>query len=123
MGGVGQGCLNTGHAAAGPLSPCYLNNTRAQARAYTEGEDDHQLPMGWNPSVMRKFAATSHQRLIHQLRSELQNDHTAQRLPATVTEPDGSATTGPRVSASSQEQKQEKRPRSFRERLNAVDLR
>lgn len=81
--------------------------------------------MGWDPSVMRKFAATSHQRLIHQLRDELQNDHMARQLPATVAEPNGSAVAAPRVNASSQGQGQgqEKRPRSFRERLNAVDMR
>jgi len=33
---------------------------------------------------MRKFATTSHQRLIHQLRGELRSDHPAQQLPATV---------------------------------------
>ncbi len=68
---------------------------------------------------MRKFAATSHQRLIHQLRGELQNDQVAPQLPATVAETD----VAPRVNASSQGQEQEKRPRSFRERLNAIDMR
>ena len=79
--------------------------------------------MGWDPSVMRKFAATSHQRLIHQLRGELRSDHVAPQLPTTVPEPDHGATATPQVNASSQGQGQGKRPRSFRERLNAVDLR
>lgn len=81
--------------------------------------------MGWDPSVMRKFAATSHQRLIHQLRSELRSDHVAPQLPTTVPEPNHGATATPQVNASSQGQGQGqgKRPRSFRERLNAVDLR
>ncbi|KKZ11959.1 MAG: hypothetical protein TE42_06355 [Candidatus Synechococcus spongiarum SP3] len=77
--------------------------------------------MGWDPGVMRKFAATSHQRLIHQLRGELRSDHVAPQLPTTVPESDNGPTAAPRVNASSHGQ--EKRPRSFRERLNAVDMR
>lgn len=81
--------------------------------------------MGWDPSVMRKFATTSHQRLIHQLRSELRSDHAAPQLPTTVPEPDHGATATPQANASNQGQGQGqgKRPRSFRERLNAVDMR
>ncbi|HBP52844.1 MAG TPA: hypothetical protein DD643_00120 [Synechococcus sp. UBA8638] len=86
--------------------------------------------MGWDPSVMRKFAATSHQRLIHQLRSELQSGNRARPLPTTVLESAASAAAAqaqaaaPQTgNASSQEQGQGKRPRSFRERLNAVDMR
>ncbi len=79
--------------------------------------------MGWDPGIMRKFAATSHQRLVHQLRGELQNDQVAPQLPATVAETDDSATAAPRVNTSSQGQEQEKYPRSFRERLNAIDMR
>ena len=85
----------------------------------------HCLLMGWDPSVMRKFAATSHQRLLHQLRSDLKNDHSARPLPARVTEPDGRAAAAPQgnTSSPSSQGSQEKRPRSFRERLNAVDMR
>ena len=81
--------------------------------------------MGWDPAVMRKFAATSHQRLLHQLRGELRSDHVAPQLPTTAPEPDHSPTATPQVNTSSksQGQGQEKRPRSFRERLNAVDMR
>lgn len=87
--------------------------------------------MGWDPSVMRKFAATSHQRLIHQLRSELQSGDLARPLPTTVLESAASAAAAqaqaqaaaPQGTASNQEQGQGKRPRSFRERLNAVDMR
>jgi len=80
--------------------------------------------MGWDPSVMRKFAATSHQRLIHQLRSELRSGRLAPPLPTTVLEPAAStAAAQTQGTASSQEQGQRKRSRSFRERLNAVDMR
>lgn len=86
--------------------------------------------MGWDPSVMRKFAATSHQRLIHQLRSELQSGDLAPPLPTTVLESAASAAAAQAQAAapqggnaSNQEQGQGKRPRSFRERLNAVDMR
>ncbi|MCY3537622.1 MAG: hypothetical protein F4X84_04160 [Synechococcus sp. SB0662_bin_45] len=84
--------------------------------------------MGWDPSVMRKFAATSHQRLIHQLRSELRSGDLAPPLPTTVLESAASAAAAQAAApqggkASSQEQGQGKRPRSFRERLNAVDMR
>jgi len=87
--------------------------------------------MGWDPSVMRKFAATSHQRLIHQLRSELRSGHLAPPLPTTVLESAASAAAAQaqaaapqgKGSASNQEQGQGKRPRSFRERLSAVDMR
>ena len=85
--------------------------------------------MGWDPSVMRKFAATSHQRLVHQLRSELRNDSLPRPLPKGVSGPDSNGTAVPQVNASSssnQGQRQDKRPRRskpFRERLNAIDMR
>ena len=88
--------------------------------------------MGWDPSVMRKFAATSHQRLIHQLRSELRSGDLAPPLPTTVLESAASAAAAQAQAqaaapqggnASNQEQGQGKRPRSFRERLNTVDMR
>ena len=76
--------------------------------------------MGWDSGVMRKFAATSHQRLIHQLRGELQNGQLARSLPPTVLEPTASAAAVPQKNASSQGQE---KPRSFRERLSAIDMR
>lgn len=83
------------------------------------------LLMEWDPGVMRKFATTSHQRLIHQLRNELQNGPLARPLPTTVLESAASAAAAPapQGSAAHQGQGQEKRPRSFRERFNAVDMR
>ena len=77
--------------------------------------------MEWDPNVMRKFATTSHQRLIYQLRGELASSHRAQQLPAAVLESDGSAPPPARSSAASQ--KQEKRPRSFRDRLDTIEMR
>lgn len=82
--------------------------------------------MGWDPGIMRKFATTSHQRLIHQLRGELRKDNKdnlAPRLPTTAPESDRGASAASQGSTSSQEQSQEKRRRSFRQRLNAVDMR
>ncbi|WP_218969731.1 hypothetical protein [Candidatus Synechococcus spongiarum] len=72
---------------------------------------------------MRKFAATSHQRLIHQLRGELRKGNLAPQLPTTAPESDRGASATPQGNAASQEQSQEKRPQSFRQRLNAVDMR
>ncbi|MXW40184.1 MAG: hypothetical protein F4Z75_03340 [Synechococcus sp. SB0668_bin_15] len=83
--------------------------------------------MGWDPGIMRKFATTSHQRLIHQLRGELRKDNKddlAPRLPTTAPDSDRDASAASRGNTSSQRRSQEKqRSRSFRQRLNAVDMR
>lgn len=82
--------------------------------------------MGWDPGIMRKFATTSHQRLIHQLRGELRKDNKdnlAPRLPTTAPESARGASAASQGNTSSQGQSQEKRRRSFRQRLNAVDMR
>ena len=77
--------------------------------------------MGWDPGIMRKFAATSHQRLIHQLRDELRKDNPAPQLPTTASEPARGPSSAPQRNTASPGQ--EKRSRSFRQRLNAVDMR
>jgi len=85
--------------------------------------------MGWDPSVMGKFAATSHKRLINQLRNDLRAETPAPRSPASVRKPDSTNRTSAQPSASGQgqEKKPEQRKQSpspsFRERLNAIDMR
>ena len=82
--------------------------------------------MGWDPGIMRKFATTSHQRLIGQLLGELRKDrkdNVAPQLPITASEPAKGGAAASQGSTASQGQSQEKRQRSFRQRLNAVDMR
>ena len=102
--------------------------------------------MEWNPGVMRKFATTSHTRLVHQLLSEFRNAATTRNQKSALPVPptpgqaedvehhaaspsagkgasNRRATGHPSQGASPERPGDGKMPRGFRNRLNAVNVR
>ncbi|MFM7674501.1 MAG: hypothetical protein ACKO5F_02685 [Synechococcus sp.] len=96
--------------------------------------------MAWDPLILRKFSSTSHFRLLNQLRSELQA-HPLERQEET--DPAAGAGRGravirtvevrprsgqgrfrrPQINANFDTSGGSEASRSFRERLNAIDMR
>jgi hypothetical protein len=92
--------------------------------------------MAWDQALLRKFSSTGHYRLLNQVRSELKNqplnrDPKTQELSLKAMPHRGQSVRGhrrPNVLESSPNEpllstQTNEAPRSFRERLNAIEMR
>ena len=91
--------------------------------------------MSWDPSLLRKFSSTGHFRLLNQLRGDLKKrpldrDSTtgALRMPGTSGRSERQRRQAPPQSrspptASTTSMQEKDNNRTFRDRLNAIDMR
>ena len=97
----------------------------------------------WDPVLLRKFSATGHFRLLNQLKGDLRKKPldrdqrtgqlrslggnrgaTRRSMPTRNVEPAPAPAPGPTVVAEAVAQPtKEEQPKSFRDRLNAIDMR
>ena len=97
----------------------------------------------WDPALLRKFSSTGHFRLLNQLKGDLRKKPldrdkrtgqlrslggnrgaTRRSMPTRNVEPAPAPAPGPTVVAEAVAQPtKEEQPKSFRDRLNAIDMR
>ena len=97
----------------------------------------------WDPALLRKFSSTGHFRLLNQLKGDLRKKPldrdqrtgqlrslggnrgaTRRSMPTRNVEPAPAPGLGPTVAAEAVAQPtKEEQPKSFRDRLNAIDMR
>ena len=97
----------------------------------------------WDPALLRKFSSTGHFRLLNQLKGDLRKKPldrdqrtgqlrslggnrgaTRRSMPTRNVEPAPAPSPGPTVVAEAVAQPtKEEQPKSFRDRLNAIDMR
>ncbi|QEY31753.1 hypothetical protein EVJ50_05325 [Synechococcus sp. RSCCF101] len=87
--------------------------------------------MAWDPALLKKFTSVGHFRLLNQLRSELKDNPLPRRDARSGRGPQGPAggtgrsrrSRGSRRAAAAPEPSPQSESQSFRDRLNAIDMR